>query len=108
MKGCDSEKKLIKQNLAQAVVNCKKLKFTNCTIETGFKIVFKNFLDFKDEKYIDGEHSYKVDVSIEITYPNGDKIEKPSSACFTAIINGTVVTIANETLIIDQNTGVRL
>ena len=107
MKECDKEKEIIKKNLAQAVINCKKLKFTNCSIESSFKVVFKSFLDFTEGKYYDGEHPFRVDVSIEITNSYGKRIE-PSTASYTAFINGTDVTIENETLNIDKNIIVRL
>ena len=91
----DSEKKLLQDNLMQAVKNCSKLMIGNRQLTSSFKITLCNFLDFIEDKYKDGVHSYRMDSSIKITKDNGENFEESCNIHFDAEIKGTDVEIKN-------------
>ncbi len=102
----NSEKERLQNNLMQAVRNCPKLKVGSRLLDSSFKIIPLQFLDFTEDKYEDGTHSYRMGASIKITYDKGEeilKIEIPCDIHFDARINGTDVDIEYGMIIAEGN-----
>jgi hypothetical protein len=102
MKANDSEKTTLQDNLKQAVKECPKLKINNRQLTSSFKISPRTFLDFTDDKYEDGLHSYRMDTSIKTIAKNGEEHEEKCEIHFDAHIKGTDVEIVNE-MVIGEN-----
>lgn len=102
MKANDSEKTTLQDNLKQAVKECPKLKADNRQLTSSFEISPLIFLDFTDDKYEDGLHSYRMDTLIKIINKNGDYYEEKCVIHFDARIKGTDVEIVNE-MVIGEN-----
>lgn len=102
----DSEKEQLKANLKEAVRNCQEMKVGKHKLnklDSSFKITLYNFLDFTEDKYKDGNHSYKLDACVEISNKNGLTREERCEIHFDARIDGTVVEIENDLIIVDKN-----
>ena len=105
MKTNDTDKEILKENLKKAVVSCPKLKFGNCTLKSSF-FTIKNlhFLDFTEEKFIDGTHSFTASSSVDIIKKDdGDVITKSCELHFNAEIKGNTICIQNGIIITDIN-----
>ena len=106
MKTLDSEKAQLKANLKDAVMNCQVLKVGRRTFNkqtSPFNISHYNYLDFTEEKYQDGGHSYRLDAYIEITNKNGEIIGERCDIHFYARIDGANVEIENDLIIVEKN-----
>ena len=103
MKAVDSDKELLQNNIMQAVRKCQTLKVGNHKINSSFKITTHGFLDFTDNKYEDGSHSYRMDSTITIKNIDGDIIEERCDIHFDAAIKGTDAEIINGLIIADKN-----
>lgn len=103
MKAIDSDKKQLYDNLIKAVCNCQKLKIGHRNLDSSFTIVAHSFLDFTDEKYEDGSHSYRMDATIKIEDKNGGYIEESCDIHFEAQIDGTKAIIEHGIVIVDKD-----
>ena len=103
MKNVDSEKELLQENLKQAVRNCKELKIGNRKLSSSFRITIHSFVDFTEEKYEDGTHSFNIDTTIKIENKRGESIEERSNIHFDARIEGTKVEIVNGIIFTDKD-----
>lgn len=103
MKANDSDKKQLRDNLTNAVCNCKQLKIGYRNLDSSFTIVAHSFLDFTTEKYEDGKHSYRMDVTIKIENKSGEYIEERCDIHFDAQIEGTKAIIEHGIVIVDKD-----
>ena len=103
MKKADSEKERLKDNLKQSVRNCKVLKVGGRKLDSFFTITIHSFVDFTEEKYEDGTHSFKIDTTIKIENKRGESIEERSDIHFDARIEGTKVEIVNGIIFTDKD-----
>ncbi len=104
MKTIDSEKALLKEKLKKAVRGCQEIMVGSRKLSSSFKLTPKDFLDFTDDKYVDGSHSYKMSASVEIKNKDGDSIEEEGCDIhFDARIDGTDIEIINRLIIVDRN-----
>lgn len=96
------EKTLLQDNLKQAVRNCKVLKVDHRQLSASFRITSLSFLDFTEDKFKNGIHSYRMDSSIEITSKNSDVIETNCVIRFDASITGTDVQLISDMVIAEN------
>jgi len=102
MKDNKLEKELLLSNLKKAVIKCTKLKIGSRPLVSSFSITPKSFLDFTEEKYKDGIHSFRMDAYVEIANNDGDSISDNCTIHFSAQIEGTDVEIVDE-LVVGEN-----
>jgi hypothetical protein len=102
MEAVNSDKDLLQINIMQAIQKCQTLKVGNRNINSSFKITTHRFLDFTDNKYEDGSHSYKMDSTIRIENSDG-YIEDNCEIHFDAAIKGTDAEIINGLIIADKD-----
>lgn len=103
MTGIESDKEKLRDNLKQAVRNCKKLKIGHRVFNTSFCITTHSFLDFTEEKYEDGIHSYKIDSTVSIKDINGNELEERCDIHFDAHIIETNAIIMNGMVFADRD-----
>lgn len=104
MESNDSEKTALQDNLIQAVKDCPLLKVGSRKLESSsFRIMPQLFLDFTEDKYEDGIHSYRMGASIKVINNDGDYIEEQCDIHFDAQIVGTDVDILNGLVIAERN-----